>query len=57
MGDVGDSASGGAFSLAPSKPLCIIIITTLQLQLQGMDQQHTAAMPRGVLILGILVLL
>lgn len=42
LGDVGDSASGGGFSLAPSKPLCIIIITTLQLQLQGTGQQRTA---------------
>lgn len=47
MGDTGDSASGGAFSLAPSKPLCIIIITTLQLQLQGTGQQRAGAMPRG----------
>lgn len=51
MGDVGDSSSRGAFGLAPNKPLCIII-TTLQLQLQGMGQQSTSPMPRGAFILG-----
>ncbi len=57
LGDVGDGASGGAFSVALSKPLCIIGITTLKLQLQGSGQQRTGAMPRGTFILGSLVLL
>lgn len=51
MGNTGDSASRGVFSLAPTKPLCIII-TTLQLQLQGTGQQHIGVMPRGAHILG-----
>lgn len=56
--DTGKSASrGGAFSLALGKPLCIMIIITLQLQLQGKRQQHTEAMPRGSFILGSLLLL
>lgn len=57
MEDTGDSASGGAFSLAPSKPLCIMIITTLQLQLQGLSQQHTGVMAKSASTLGSLMLL
>lgn len=53
---LGRAPVGGAFSLALGKPLCIMIIITLQLQLQGKHQQHTEAMPRGSFILGSLLL-